>query len=117
MPKDVSLEQFFTKGGTFDLSESVEGQDAASSHEAPEMESRRLDEDQDTAAVPPPVLATAFDADVWPLLGRDTLTTSEIQKAVEQASETPRRTGHSDADFGDDDVDASVDQQVEPGDF
>ena len=61
------------------------------------------------------MLATVFDADVWPLLDGNTLTTAEIQKAVEQAVETPRRTGHFNADF-DDDVDASGDLQVEPGD-
>ena len=109
-PRDVSLEQFFTRGETLDPPESDMGQDAAVS------QGIRLDEDQDEAAVPPPVLTTAFDADVWPLVDRDKLTTAEIQKAVEQSVETPRRTGHSDVDFGVDDADASGDQQVEPGD-
>ena len=109
-PKDVSLGNVFTQGETL-------AEDAASSNaiEILGADGRRLDEDQDSAAVPQPSLATAFDANVWHLLDGDKLSTAEIQKAVDQAAETPRRTGHSDADF-DDDVDASGDQQVDPGD-
>ena len=108
-PRDVSLDQHFTRGETLGTPESGAYQDSAMSQEI------RPDEDQGGAAVPPPMLRTAFAADVWPRVDQDSLTTAEMQKVVEQSVETLRHTGHSDVDFGGDDADASGDQQAEPG--
>ena len=61
-------------------------------------------------------MVIAFDASVWDLLeGDKQLSTADIRRAVEQAAETPIRAELSDADF-EDDVEASGDHSVEPGD-
>ena len=61
-------------------------------------------------------MVTAFDANVLDLLEEDKqASTADIRRAVEQAAETPVPANHSDADF-EDDVEASGDHSVEPGD-
>ena len=71
---------------------------------------REIRPDEDEVAAPPPVLTTVFVAEVWPRVDRDSLTTAEIQREIEQSVETPRHTGHSDVDFGGDDAEAGGDQ-------
>ena len=61
-------------------------------------------------AAPPPVLTTAFAAEVWPQVDRESLSTAEIQREIEQSVETPRCTGHSDVDFDGEDAETSGDQ-------
>ena len=100
--EDAPLRQHFTQRETPDPQESIAGPLSAMSQE--------IRPDEDEVVAPPPVLATAFTAEVWPQVDRESLSTAEIQREIEQSVETPRDTGHSDVDFGGEDAETSGDQ-------
>ena len=95
-PSADPLHRHFTQGETLCPLESTAGQDSAMSQE--------IRPDEDEMAVSPPVLTTAFAAEVWPRVDRESLSTTEIQREIDQSGETPRPTGHSDVDFSGEDA-------------
>ena len=96
MSSAESLRQRFIQEETPNPLGSAAGRESAKSQEA------RLDEDEMEA--PTPFLNTAFAAEVWPRVDRDSLSTTEIEREIDQSSEIPGHTGHSDADFSGEDV-------------
>ena len=96
MSSAESLRQRFTQEEASNPLGSAAGRESEMSQEA------RLDEDEMEA--PTPFLNTAFAAEVWPRVDRDSLSAKDMEGEIDQSSEVPWPTGHSDADFSGDDA-------------
>ena len=66
--------------------------------------SQEIRPDEDEMEAPPPVLNTAFAAEVWPRVDWGSLSTTEIEREIDQSGEIPGHTGHSDVDFSGEDA-------------